>query len=87
MSWSCSAFPTATRAPRAISPPQSKGRPAVGDGVLGKPGRYVALCAIPTGADPSAYLAAAAQSKGGPVSVPGGPPHYMDGMIAEFTVA
>lgn len=68
-----------------VAPPSNAGFAVVGDGTITKPGRYLALCAIPTGADPAAYMAAAAKSKGGPVDVPGGPPHYMEGMITEFT--
>lgn len=60
--------------------------PAVGDGTLTEPGRYVLLCAIPTGVDPAAYLEAAAASQGGPPQVPGGPPHLAHGMVAELTV-
>ncbi len=57
----------------------------VGDGTLSEPGRYIILCAIPTGADVDAYLAAAATSDG-PPQVDGGPPHFMNGMFAEITV-
>jgi hypothetical protein len=39
---------------------------AVGDGTLSEPGRYLLLCAIPTGVSPDVYLAAAAESGGGP---------------------
>jgi hypothetical protein len=60
---------------------------AVGDGTVTEPGRYLAICMIPTGADPQAYLEAAAASNGAPPSVPGGPPHAMQGMYGEFTVA
>ena len=69
-----------------VAPPTQPGFVAVGDGTLSQPGRYLAICAVPTGADPSAYMSAAAQSKGGPVNVPGGPPHMAEGMWAEFTV-
>ena len=58
---------------------------AVGDGVLAEPGRYIILCAIPTGANPGEYLAAAAESDG-PPEVDGGPPHFTQGMVAELTV-
>ena len=58
---------------------------AVGDGTLAEPGRYVILCAIPTGADVDAYLTAAATSEG-PPQVDGGPPHFANGMFAEITV-
>ncbi len=59
---------------------------AVGDGSFDEPGRYGVLCVIPTGADPDEYLAAVAQSDGGPPDVAGGPPHIAHGMFAEFTV-
>lgn len=59
---------------------------AVGDGKLTAKGRYAVICAIPTGANPAAYLAAAASSQGGPPNVPGGPPHLANGMYGEITV-
>ncbi len=52
---------------------------AVGDGVLAEPGRYLLVCAIPTGANPEEYLEAAATSDG-PPNVDGGPPHFVNGM-------
>lgn len=58
---------------------------AVGDGTLEEPGRYLLLCAIPTGADPDEYLAAAATSDG-PPQVAGGPPHFAHGMADELIV-
>ena len=58
---------------------------AVGDGVLAEPGRYLLLCAIPTGADPMEYLEAAATSDG-PPQVDGGPPHFVNGMVDELVV-
>jgi hypothetical protein len=60
--------------------------PAVGDGTLAEPGRYLVLCFIPTGADPQEYLAAAAASGGAPPEVAGGPPHVAHGMYAELSV-
>ena len=60
--------------------------PAVGDGTLSEPGRYLVICAIPTGADPMEYLEAAAQSEEGPPEVEGGPPHFVNGMYAEVVV-
>lgn len=61
--------------------------PAEGDGTLAQPGRYLVICAIPTGADPGEYLAAAAEAEGGPPEgVAGGPPHFVNGMWAELTV-
>jgi hypothetical protein len=59
---------------------------AVGDGTLAEPGRYLLLCAIPTGVDPGDYLTAAAESAGGPPDVAGGPPHFVNGMFAELIV-
>lgn len=59
--------------------------PAVGDGTLEEPGRYAIVCAIPTGANPEEYLAAAATSEG-PPRVDGGPPHFVQGMFGEVTV-
>jgi hypothetical protein len=69
-----------------IAPPGEAGFPVEGTGVLDEPGRYAIICAIPTGADPAAYLAAAAESQGGPPDVPGGPPHFVQGMFAEIVV-
>jgi plastocyanin len=59
---------------------------AVGTGTLTEPGRYLLFCAIPIGADPAEYLAAAESSGGGPPEVEGGPPHFTEGMYAETTV-
>ena len=60
---------------------------AEGDGTLPDAGRYLVLCAIPVGADPGEYLAAAAEAEGGPPQgVEGGPPHFVNGMWAELTV-
>lgn len=57
-----------------------------GDGTFAEPGRYLILCAIPTGVEPGVYLEAAAASEGGPPQVDGGPPHFLNGMYAEITV-
>ena len=43
--------------------------PAVGDGTLEEPGRYLLLCSIPTGADPD-EIAAAAESGEPPAEDP-----------------
>lgn len=60
---------------------------AEGDGTLTDPGRYLFLCAIPTGVDPQVYLEAAAQTEGGPPAIDGaGPPHFVQGMWAEAIV-
>jgi hypothetical protein len=62
------------------------GRPsAAGEPRFREAGRYLILCAIPTGADPQAYLDAAATSEG-PPEVPGGAPHFTSGMFAEVRV-
>jgi hypothetical protein len=57
---------------------------AVGDGTLSEAGRYIVICAIPTGADPDAYLNAPPSD--GPPEVEGGPPHFTKGMYGEITV-
>lgn len=60
---------------------------AEGDGTLADAGRYLVICAIPTGAAPQEYLAAAAAAQGGPPEgVDGGPPHFANGMWTELTV-
>jgi uncharacterized cupredoxin-like copper-binding protein len=70
-----------------ITPPSSpEGFAVEGNGQLTEPGRYLIICAIPTGADPNEYLEAAAESEGGPPEVDGGPPHFVAGMFAELTV-
>ena len=43
-----------------IAPPEGEGFPVEGTGTLTEPGRYLIICAIPTGADPDEYMAAAA---------------------------
>ncbi len=69
-----------------IAPPGEAGFPVEGTGTLTEPGRYAIICAIPTGADPAEYLAAAAEAEGGPPQVDGGPPHFVVGMWAEVIV-
>lgn len=69
-----------------VAPPGQAGMAVEGDGVLDEPGRYVIICAIPTGADPQEFLEAAQESEGGPPDVEGGPPHLAEGMFAEVTV-
>ena len=58
--------------------------PAVGDGTITEPGRYLVACFIPQGADADAYLNAPPSD--GPPEVEGGPPHFTLGMHTEFTV-
>lgn len=69
-----------------LAPPGGEQIAAVGDGTLTEPGRYAVFCAIPTGADPAAYLEAAQESQAGPPEVEGGPPHFTAGMYEELTV-
>jgi hypothetical protein len=69
-----------------LTPPGGDQVAAVGDGTLSEPGRYIILCAIPTGVAPEVYLEAAAASEGGPPQVDGGPPHFVHGMWAELEV-
>ena len=69
-----------------VAPPNADGFVALGNGALSAPGRYLVACFIPTGADPQAYLAAAQASQGEPPEVPGGPPHFTQGMYADLTV-
>jgi hypothetical protein len=66
-----------------LAPPGEDAIPVLGDGTLDA-GRYLVLCAIPTGADPDELMRAAQQSQGGPPNVPGGPPHFTAGMYAEL---
>lgn len=69
-----------------LAAPGAEQIPAVGDGTLTEPGRYLVMCSIPTGVDPAEYLAAAAASAGQKPDVPGGPPHFTSGMFAELNV-
>ena len=55
------------------APGESEQIMAVGDGTLTEAGRYMAVCFIPTGADPAAYLAASQTATDGPPQVAGGP--------------
>jgi hypothetical protein len=69
-----------------IAPPGSSEQiVAVGEAAFAEPGRYLVLCAIPTGADPQAYMEAAATSEG-PPEVDGGAPHFTNGMYAVIEV-
>ena len=69
-----------------LAPPGREQIPAVGDGTLREPGRYLVMCSIPTGVDPAEYLAAAAAAGGEQPQVPGGTPHFVHGMAAELFV-
>jgi hypothetical protein len=69
-----------------VAPPDQTGFPVEGTGTLTEPGRYAIICAIPTGADPDEFMAAAAESEGGPPEVAGGPPHFVNGMFGEVIV-
>ncbi|CAN5863875.1 hypothetical protein BH23ACT4_BH23ACT4_07420 [soil metagenome] len=77
-------FPSVTTV--LIAPPDETGIAVEGTGQLTGPGRYAIICAIPTGADPAEYMAAAAEAEGGPPDVAGGPPHFVHGMYAELVV-
>ena len=69
-----------------IAPPKGEGFAVEGTGTLTEPGRYLIICAIPTGANPDEYMAAAAEAEGGPPQVAGGPPHLAMGMYGEVIV-
>lgn len=69
-----------------IAPPGEDGFVVEGTGDLTEAGRYAIICAIPTGAIPEDYLAAAAEAEGGPPDVAGGPPHFVQGMWQELVV-
>ncbi len=77
-------FPSVTTV--LIAPPDEAGVAVEGTGQLTEPGRYAIICAIPTGADPAEYMAAAAVAQGGPPDVAGGAPHFVAGMYAELIV-
>ncbi len=77
-------FPSVTTV--LIAPPDETGMAVEGTGQLTEPGRYAIICAIPTGADPAEYMAAATEAEGGPPDVAGGPPHFVHGMYAELVV-
>jgi hypothetical protein len=69
-----------------LAAPGEEQVPAVGDGTLDEPGRYLVMCAVPTGVDPATYLAAAAAAGGQQPQVEGGPPHFVHGMATELVV-
>lgn len=68
-----------------VAPPGADGFAPEGPVVLDQPGRYLFICAIPTGADPAA-LAEVAASGGTAADLEGGPPHFVNGMVAETVV-
>lgn len=70
-----------------VAPPGEDAFVALGDGSLVEPGRYLAVCFIPTGADPIAFLDALEANPGVPPQVDGGPPHFTGGMFQELTVS
>lgn len=59
---------------------------ALGNGKLTEKGRYLVICAIPTGADPAAYLKASEATPDGPPTGFNGAPHFTKGMYGEITV-
>jgi hypothetical protein len=59
---------------------------ALGDGTLTEPGRYLLICAIPTGADAQEFLAAMEANPGEKPEVGDGPPHFVHGMFGEVIV-
>lgn len=71
-----------------VAGPDGRTVQAAGDGTLDEPGRYAVVCMIPTGADPDAFLDAAAEAPedGPPPDVEGGAPHIAQGMYAELTI-
>jgi hypothetical protein len=82
--------PLLSAQPATVMLAQPGGAPvikAIGDGSITTPGRYIVLCAIPTGAKPQEYLDAVAKAQGKkPEGVAGGPPHFVNGMAAELVV-
>lgn len=70
----------------AVAMPGEDGEVLEGELVAADAGRYAVLCFIPVGADPAA-MAEAMESEGPPPEDPNaGPPHFVQGMKAEFTV-
>jgi hypothetical protein len=67
------AAPGATDEPGAV----------VGDGTITEPGRYGVACFLPVGGDPAVVLDPNAE---GPPDTGDAPPHFTQGMFAEFTV-
>ena len=61
---------------------------AVGHTVVNlTPGRYVAICFLPVGATPEVMSQMSGPDSSTPPGVELGPPHFMEGMVQEFTVS
>lgn len=74
-----------------IAMPGEAGFDAVGELSFSEPGRYAVLCAIQVGADPEEYMAESQRMRDageeGPVMLENaGPPHFTQGMFAEFVI-
>ena len=70
--------------------PGSEGEMALGESLtVEEPGRYIALCGIPVGADPEKMAEAMEHPEDGPppAGENDGPPHFTQGMVQEFTVS
>ena len=73
----------------AVAPePGGEGQVVDGELVADVPGRYVALCFIQVGADPVKLQEAMENPEAGPPAEDpnAGPPHFVQGMVQEFTV-
>jgi hypothetical protein len=73
-----------------LAPPASRGEAVLGDGTLTRPGRYVVLCFLPTGAPPDEVMDAFdrfdPEVDEAPPVPQSGPPHVVHGMLGELTV-
>ncbi len=70
----------------AVAAPGEDGTVVDGDLTLTEAGRYVATCFIPVGADPELVGQAMEGADGEQPDLGDGPPHAMEGMVAEFVV-
>lgn len=70
----------------AVAAPGEDGTVVDGDLTLTEAGRYVATCFIPVGADPELVGQAMEGAEGEQPDLGDGPPHAMEGMVAEFVV-
>jgi hypothetical protein len=73
-----------------LAPPAAHGEAVLGDGTLDRPGRYLVLCFLPTGAGPDEVMDAFDRfdpdvDEAPPVPQTG-PPHVAHGMLGELTV-